>query len=164
MTMKIYALFDVAGRASGFWTDDLYPPIDLDGEVFPNPAIPAVAAEISPENHRRLIEYPDAWRWQNGALTAFEPPPPTPEEARAVMPPLTARQLRLGLLNAGISPSQVTATIDGMAAGPDKDKAQVEWEYATIFNRTHPLVGTVGAALALSEQQIDEMWTAAIVL
>lgn len=77
------------------------------------------------------------------------------------MRPLTARQLRLGLLDAGISPSAVSATIGGMPTGPDKDKAQIEWEYATTFNRTHSLIATVGAALGLSEQQIDGMWLAA---
>ncbi|KSV84532.1 hypothetical protein N183_11950 [Sinorhizobium sp. Sb3] len=96
---------------------------------------------------------------------AYVPPPElTDEEKRATMQPLTARQLRLGLVNAGISPSTVTATIGGMADGPDKDKAQIEWEYASTFNRTHPLIATVGAALGLTDVQIDAMWTAAISL
>ncbi len=159
--MKIYALFDSAGRAAGFWTDDLYPPIETEEDTTVNPAIPADAKEISAEDHTRLVEYPDAWRWQNGALVAYEPPPLSPEEARATMRPLTARQLRLGLLNAGISPSVVTATIGGMPAGPDKDKAQIEWEYATTFNRVHPLIATVGGALGLTDDQIDVMWIAA---
>ncbi|MGT2444463.1 hypothetical protein ACU4I5_18565 [Ensifer adhaerens] len=90
--------------------------------------------------------------------------PPTLEEARDAMPPLTARQFRLGLVNAGISPSQVTATIAAMPAGPDRDKAQIEWEYATTFNRMHPLIATVGAALGLLDAQIDNMWTAAVSL
>lgn len=48
-----------------------------------------------------------------------------------------------------------------MPAGPDKDKAQIEWEYATTFNRAHPLIATVGAALGLTNDQIDVMWLAA---
>lgn len=48
-----------------------------------------------------------------------------------------------------------------MPAGPDKDKAQIEWEYATSFNRMHSLIATVGAALGLTDQQIDAMWVAA---
>lgn len=82
--MKIYALFDTAGRVAGFWTDDLYPPNE-DGGI--NPAIPADVVEISAEAHARLVEFPDAWRWQNGALVAYEAPPLTPEEARAAMRP-----------------------------------------------------------------------------
>lgn len=90
--------------------------------------------------------------------------PPTEEEKRQAMPPLTARQFRLGLVNANISPAQVTATIAAMPAGPDRDKAQIEWEFATTFNRMHPLIATVGAALGLTDVQIDAMWTAAVSL
>ncbi|WP_291165444.1 hypothetical protein [Ensifer sp. SSB1] len=66
------------------------------------------------------------------------------------MRPLTARQPRLGLLDAGISPSAVSVTLGGVLAGPDKNKAQIEWDYATTFDRTHPLIATVGSALGLS--------------
>ncbi|MBD9592676.1 hypothetical protein IB270_07510 [Ensifer sp. ENS05] len=90
--------------------------------------------------------------------------PPTEEEERARMPALTARQFRLGLVNAGISPSTVTTTIAAMPAGADRDKAQIEWEYATTFNRMHPLIASVGSALGLNDQQIDAMWTAAVSL
>jgi hypothetical protein len=38
----------------------------------------------------------------------------------------------------------------------------VEWEYATSFNRLHPLTTTVGRALGLTDMQIDAMWTAAL--
>lgn len=88
--------------------------------------------------------------------------PPTEEEKRRSMQPLTARQFRLGLVTAGISPAQVTATIAAMPPGPDRDKAQIEWEYATTFNRMHPLIATVGAALGLNDAQIDAMWLAAV--
>ncbi|HEV7306424.1 hypothetical protein [Ensifer sp.] len=87
--------------------------------------------------------------------------PPTVEEVRAGMPSLTARQFRLGLVNAGISQSTVAAIVAELPAGPDRDKAQIEWEYATTFNRTHPLIATIGAALGLAGDQIDEMWQAA---
>ncbi|KQW62692.1 MULTISPECIES: hypothetical protein [unclassified Ensifer] len=103
--------------------------------------------------------------WQNalagdyGAIAAYIPP--TVEELRAAMPSLTARQLRLGLVTNGIPLSSVTSTIGGMPAGPDKDKAQIEWEYASTFNRMHPLIATVGAALGLTEEEIDNMWLAA---
>lgn len=98
-------------------------------------------------------------------IEPYTPPdPPTPEEIRQHMPPLTARQFRLGLVEAGISPSTVTTTIAAMPAGPDRDKAQIEWEYATTFNRMHPLIATVGAALGLSDVQIDAMWLASVSL
>jgi hypothetical protein len=96
-------------------------------------------------------------------IHAYEPPAaPTPEEARAAMPPLTARQLRLGLFSNGIALSQVQATLDAMRAGADRDKAQIEWEYANTFNCTHPLIATVSASLGLSDEQNDAMWVAAV--
>ncbi|MGH0371738.1 hypothetical protein NKY71_25285 [Sinorhizobium meliloti] len=87
--------------------------------------------------------------------------PPTAEELRQHMPSLTARQLRLCLVNNGYSMSQVSAVIEAMPEGADKETARIEWEYATTFERTHPLITTVGAALSISEEQTDSMWTEA---
>jgi hypothetical protein len=101
--------------------------------------------------------------WENGAWVE-RIPALTDAEERARMPPLTARQFRLGLLNDGISPTQVTAAIDAMAAGVEKDKARIEWEYATTFNRMHPLIATIGTTLGLTDEQIDSMWAAAVSL
>ncbi len=103
-----------------------------------------------------------AWLTDNPNFPRQPYLPPTDEEKRQAMPPLTARQFRLGLVNASISPSTVTATIAAMPPGPDRDKAQIEWEYATTFNRMHPLIATVGAKLGLNDVQIDAMWTAAV--
>ncbi|MCA1490091.1 hypothetical protein I6F11_04055 [Ensifer sp. NBAIM29] len=114
---------------------------------------------VNPQIRKWMSENPDA-----PVHVYVPPPPPTVEETRAAMPSLTARQLRLGLVGNGISPAQVQATLDAMPAGADKEKALIEWEYATTFNRTHPLIATVGSSLGLTEAQIDTMWTAALTL
>ncbi|ASY63467.1 hypothetical protein SJ05684_c20250 [Sinorhizobium sojae CCBAU 05684] len=88
--------------------------------------------------------------------------PPTAAEVRASLPRLTARKLRVGLLRAGISPRQVTAAIDAMPASVDREKAQIEWEYATTFARADRIVATISTALGLSDAQIDAMWTDAL--
>lgn len=87
--------------------------------------------------------------------------PARKEEIRVSMPPLSARQFRLGLLNAGVPPSQVTTAMDAMPVGADKHKAQIEWEYAPTFERVHPLIATIGAALGFAEDHMDAIWTAA---
>lgn len=87
--------------------------------------------------------------------------PPTTEAARLAMPPITARQLRLGLIANGIMPSLVQATIEAMPAGPSRESALVEWEYASSFERTHPLIASVAAGLSLTAEQVDAMWMAA---
>ena len=74
------------------------------------------------------------------------------------LPPLTARQLRLGLIAAGISLSSVEAAIAGIEDAPDREIAKVEWEYASQFERDHPLIGQVGTALGLTDEQIDAAW------
>lgn len=103
------------------------------------------------------------WMNQNpdAQVHPYVPPtPPTIEEIRAAMPTLTARQLRLGLVANSIAPSAVQATLDAMPDGTDREMAQIEWEYATTFNRLHPLIASVGAALGLSDEQIDAMTAA----
>ncbi|OAP37414.1 hypothetical protein [Sinorhizobium americanum] len=105
---------------------------------------------LNPSVRKWLQENPDA---------TIEPyVPPTSEQIRASMPPLTARQLRLGLLDGGISPSEVSAAIGAMPAGAIKDRARIEWEYAATFDRAHHLIGTICVVLGLSEEQIDTMW------
>jgi hypothetical protein len=101
------------------------------------------------------------WLAENPSFQVQPYAPPTVEEIRASLPPLSARQLRLGLVNAGISSSQITAAIDSMPAGANKDRAQIEWEYATTFDRMHPLLATVGVALGFAEEHIDAVWAAA---
>lgn len=112
---------------------------------------------VNPQIRLWMSENPEA------PVHAYVPPVAlTPEEARALMPNLSARQLRLGLLSSGITPTNVAAVINGMPDSPEKEAALIEWEYATEFRRTHALLVQVGAALGLTETQIDTMWTASI--
>lgn len=92
------------------------------------------------------------------------PPDPTPEEQRAAMPTLTARQLRLGLIANGITLASVQSAIDGITDPTEREVAQVEWEYATTFERTHSLISQIGSALNLTPEEIDTMWSASISL
>jgi len=87
-----------------------------------------------------------------------------PRTPSASMPALSARQIRLGLVNSGFTLAEVSAVIDMMPDGLEKETALIEWEYATTFNRVHPLINTVGAALGLTDEQIDAMWVAALSL
>ncbi|WP_412032930.1 hypothetical protein ACLIR7_14990 [Nitratireductor aquimarinus] len=90
--------------------------------------------------------------------------PPTPEDLRASMPPLSARQLRLGLIANGITLASVQAAVDGIADPTAREMALVEWEYATTFERTHSLISQIGSALNLTPEEIDTMWSASISL
>lgn len=98
--------------------------------------------------------------WENGAWVERLPPEPTPEELRQKMPRLTARQLRMGLVTNGIALSSVDAAIAAIADPTQRELSKIEWEYATEFNRTNPLLLQVGSGLGLTPEQIDVMWLA----
>lgn len=72
---------------------------------------------------------------------------------------VTARQARLALLGAGVlaSVDQALAAIPG-AAG---DAARIEWEYALEIRRDSPLIAALAPALALSDEQVDDLFRAA---
>lgn len=105
------------------------------------------------------VDHPaiQAWEASGGVIAEDTAPEPA-------IPPLTARQLRLGLVLNGLSLEQVEATIDGIDDPQDRAVAKIEWEYASQFERDHPLLQQVGAALGLTEEQIDSMWEQALTL
>jgi hypothetical protein len=93
-----------------------------------------------------------------------EPTQPTAEEIRAAMRPITPRQLRLALVRSGISLLTVVAAIDALPEGSEKEEAEIEWEYATIFNRTAPALLSIAGALGLSPEAVDTLWASALLI
>lgn len=76
----------------------------------------------------------------------------------AVPAALTMRQARLALLGAGVL-TKVDQAI-ALLPSPQREGGQIEWEYATEVRRDSLLVQQLGAALGLSEVQIDELFVA----
>ncbi|MCM5560325.1 hypothetical protein [Pleomorphomonas sp. JP5] len=99
------------------------------------------------------------YRLIDGVWTAPDLPPTEP----APFIPLSARQLRLGLLKIGIKPADVAAAI---AALPDdqRDQAEIEWDYASEYRRDHSLIASFGQTFGLSADQIDAAWRDAMAL
>ncbi|MHA7777417.1 hypothetical protein [Roseibium sp. M-1] len=91
------------------------------------------------------------------SVTKLEPPAPE-------LPSLTARQFRLGLLDAGRTFAQVGSAIAAIEDEADRAEAEVEWEYAATFDRTHPLVVSLSAALGFIPDEVDALWQAALQL
>lgn len=89
------------------------------------------------------------------AATYVPPPPVPPQVPQAV----TMRQARLALLGAGLL-SQVDAAIASLP-GPQKESAQIEWEYAAVVQRNSGLVPAMAQALGMTEAQIDDLFIAA---
>lgn len=68
---------------------------------------------------------------------------------------VSARQVRLWLVQHGVSLAAVAGAIDGIEDPATREAVRVEWEYAPYIERSHPMLVPLGAALGLSEEQID---------
>lgn len=86
----------------------------------------------------------------------------SPEERRAAIRPVTMRQARLALLGAGVL-SGVEPALAAMPS-PQREAAEIEWEYASEVRRDAPLIAAIGGALGLSDEQIDDLFLAAAAL
>lgn len=117
-------------------------------------SLEALAAQVVPAGVDYLII-------PSGSLPP--PPEPTPEERRAAMTPITARQLRLTLRReAGITPAMVEGIISGIEDEGEREDALIEWEYASHYERLHPLIAQVADALELTDEAVDALWDQAL--
>ena len=90
--------------------------------------------------------------WEQMRLDEMRARSPVPKQ-------VTMRQARLALLGAGLL-SQVDAAIASLPE-PDKSAAQIDWEYAAVVQRSSGLVPAMGAALGMTEVQIDTLFVEA---
>lgn len=75
---------------------------------------------------------------------------------------VTMRQARLALLNAGLL-SNVTTAINALPS-PEKEAAQIEWEYSQEVHRDKPFVAVLATALGLTDAQLDNLFLTASTL
>lgn len=75
--------------------------------------------------------------------------------------PLTARQLRLGLVRNNVSLSAVQTAINNLPTQSLRDEAQIYWEFSTEINWDHPMTQTLMAMVGLSVNTATVMWTTA---
>ena len=87
-------------------------------------------------------------------------------DQRLPQPPdtCTPRQLRIALIQTGISPSIIDAQIDGISDPVQKEISRAEWEYALEIKKEHPLVGMIATSLNLTEQQVTDIFILAVTL
>lgn len=86
------------------------------------------------------------------AIPEDQPPPSS-------LPQVKMKYARKAL--AGISKlDAVQETIDAMQE-PDRTMADIEWHYSDVVERNSPLVSALGAAIGLSESDIDALFAIA---
>lgn len=75
---------------------------------------------------------------------------------------VTMRQARLALLQNGM----LTQVNDAVAniPGAQGDAARIEWEFSSTVERNRPLVQSLGAALGLTDTQLDDLFRLAATL
>jgi hypothetical protein len=74
---------------------------------------------------------------------------------RTAFKPCTQRQMRLWLLSQGITDEMIRAMLTDIADENGRRAALIEYDYATEYSRSHPLVAQIGSSLGLSESDID---------
>jgi len=78
-------------------------------------------------------------------VPAPAPPVPVPQS-------VSPRQIRQALTRAGLR-----ASVEAAVAAGDQDTK--DWyEFATAFERSNPVVAALGAALNVSDAQLDDLW------
>lgn len=90
--------------------------------------------------------------WNNGEWIQY--PQVIPES-------ISARQIRLWLINNGIQLTQVDEAINNIQDPTTRETTKVEWEYAPYVERNHPMLGPLAQSLGLSQQQIDQAFISA---
>lgn len=91
----------------------------------------------------------------------------TDEEKRAFylasLRPLTRRQFKLGLLEAGLL-DQIENSISTIEDSNMRTRIQIEYAEATEFHRTSDSVAYMCQLLGLTDEQVDQMWEHALTL
>lgn len=132
--------------------------------VFPAPAtydpVTQTATETTPEQ-TVLGHWEQRWTVTDKSA---EQVAAESETARIASIPkqVTMRQARLALLAAGHL-ANVNNAINSMSE-PSKSAALIEWEYAAVVERNSGLVPAMGAALGMTEIQLDDLFILAATL
>jgi hypothetical protein len=79
-------------------------------------------------------------------------------------PKVSARQVRLWLIQNGISLQSVYDVINAIEDPSLRDSVAVEWEYAPYIERSHPMLVPLAQSLGLSESDIDRAFNEAVSL
>lgn len=112
------------------------------------------------------LDYPEGWKPEEGYTLVPDDelpegwkkwPGPVPEA-------VSARQIRLWLVQHNIPLSAIESAIDGIADHLTRDTVRVEWEYAPYVERSHPWLVPLAQSLGLTEERVDQAFREASVI
>lgn len=81
-----------------------------------------------------------------------------------ILPALTKRQFRLGLVNNGFNLSKIEQTISSIEDDLQRQTVQIEWEDAQTFERTSSSLKSMSELLGLDDEQVNNLWHQAMTL
>lgn len=149
--MQYYATFDENGSPTAFYPDDVHP------------SAPDGAVQITEEQWREFIDNQGLRRWQNGTVVIYTPPAPAAEPTR-----VTQRQIRLALIDAGVTldPDAWIDSLIDATTWDDKTKAKAksDWRHADYIARDYPLLNDAAATAqaGVTAEQIDGFFALAL--
>lgn len=123
---------------------------------WPSQMKPVCKEPVLYSNENRVRIAVQDWLDRGGVVPKFVQP--KAGDLRAKMEPVTKRQLRLGLLNIGITETDVDAMISRVSDKLERQIADIEWRTAERYERMHPFIVKLGADLAYTPEQIDCLW------
>ena len=158
-----------------------------DNDIHAEANIPSDALEITVEQHQTMLMHlnsgsrievngsefvfipaaPDAYHAWNDATKSWETNADLQAaklaDWRANVAEITPKQLRLVLLENGINAKAVEAAIETIADETTREVAEIEWFYATGYQRNNAnLIMIATDLLGLDALKIDAMWQAAL--
>lgn len=137
--MKNYVTFDDTGVLTGGYCQELHQDHVL------------CSIEVDAEQRLNWTAYR-----ANDTRDGIEPLPPVP--LPMVVPArVTRRQARQALLLAGLL-DQVPTLIAAIPDATQRALAQIEWEDSQEFERSRPLVISIGSALGLDAAGLDQLF------
>lgn len=77
---------------------------------------------------------------------------------------ISPRQIRLWLVEHGVSLSSVDSAINSINDEILREKTKIEWEFSPYAERNHPMINSIGDALGLTGEQIDAAFIDASIL
>lgn len=119
--------------------------------------IPFTANPNDVELHGRMI-YADIVS-SGVPITPYKPP--TVEQLRETMEPLSQKQMRLQLWSQGLGSAKIDEAIASLVA-EDQDRAAIIFNHETRFTRLDPSVIVVLGKLGMTDEQMDAFWDAAL--
>lgn len=142
-----FAIFDADGRPTGFYSRDI------------NPVIPRDAIQITDAQWQEFIDNNGLRMWDGERVTKLPPPPPlTPEQQLALLPPVSRVQMLAALVDfeiiteaeavgwlGGDLPAVVQAAIDGLPEGA-RLVAILRAKAQTPVDPSDPLVAALAAS------------------